>query len=1464
MAEVLLGAFLQVLFDRLASRELLNFARRKKLRSRLKGWERNLQDINIVLEDAEYRAMVGESRVINPWLDDLKDLAYDVDDLLDEFATEEALHSSSFLLSDMTGASSSKLRNLLLPGCITHSLSPRRLLFNDKMRSKVEEIDGRLSEIISHKETLGLREGGGRRTYVTVHDRRFDSTSLVELFTVGRDDDREAILNLVMDESEDLSVIPIVGMGGLGKTTLAQLVYNDEKVTGSFHVRAWACVSDEFDMLAVTKTILQSVGGASAHEGKDLNALQVELQRHLSGKKFLIVLDDVWNENYERWTLLRRPFESGGAKGSKIIVTTRNLSVASKMKSRTGPAYTLGMLSPDDCEALLAYHALGAFNFDNHPDLKPAGEKIAAKCAGLPLAAKTVGGVLRSKYELKDWTAIAESKIWDLPEETNGVPQALKLSYFYLPSIYKRCFAYCAVFPKDYEFDKHDLISLWMAEGLLTPQKKSAGHQEGSMRDLGLKYFDELLSRSLFQPSSRSNSLFVMHDLLNDLAASIAGESCLSLGEGQLHREKKSLEKVRHLSLIPHYYEVEGRFDGFHCLRGLRTFLALDNVPLASHIADNVIDDVLQNQKILRVLSLSGYRIKEVPNCIGSLRHLRYLNLSGSPMQYLPPSMSTLCNLEALILQFCQYLVELPSWINKLINLRCVDIRGTPSLKKMPRGIGSLVKLEILPKFIVGGDDGPKLKELKDLQLLREELTIEGLCNVGEVGDAREAALNAKTGLTSLILWWGQDEGPASGRDAESQMQILDCLQPHASIKNLEIDGYGGTKLPSWIGGPSFVQLERLRLCNCGKTKMLPSLGVLPQLKELEVERMDAICAVGPEFYGNTAKPFPSLETLLFINMSAWEQWSLSTGNEQENNLFPRLCKLTLRTIPKLIIGGWPSQFPALVELVIDECPRLETPVATVNLPSLKEGNFSCCDGRMLRGVISISSSVTRLTMFNITRISELTSFLQGGSLSSSLKSLEELSIERCDELMCLWEEKDGVTAGIDPNHVLKRLTVNYCRQLVRIGTFPCNHLEYLRLDECDNLEELPQGIMTCGLVELHIVSCPSLTSLSRAKLPGTLRKLEVSNCKNLQSLPEGIVTAPKSSNCCDDDSSSRRSSSSSSNGIGGRGNGATATMWSQLPPQLQEVRIISCPSLVPFPFSDENVKQLVPSLKKIYIAYSEVLGSSLEGTTAVGLEEIHIESCKMLKSLTPHLHRSFTRLTLLIVEDCPALELECFPQLPDSLRELNIENCPGIKSLPLQMHAHQSLRKLQIYSCTGIASFPEEGLPPNLEDLIVSNCENLNQPMSKWGLKRTAALRRLTIFGKIGCLVGTNSFPPPPNHEEEEEEEEEEQGQGKGGWHVLPPSLTDLSFSKQENLVTLSRGMQSHLTSLQILSIWWSPKLKFLPREGLPASLCLLYIRGCTEDLVKRCSKEGGGGGGGSRDYYFPLIERIPLVEIS
>ncbi|PKI79060.1 hypothetical protein CRG98_000541 [Punica granatum] len=1405
MAELLLGACLTVLFDRLASRELLDFARREELHSLFKRWEKTLQDIQIVLEDAEDRAMGGESRV-TPWLDDLKDLAYDMEDLLDEFATTEALRSSS-MPSDKSGASSNKLCKLFLPSCCASFLSPRRLMFDHKMRSKVEEIDGRLADIMRRKETLGLREGVGGRIPGTSHQRRLPSTSLAEPFLFGRDADIKAILNLVMPERRDVLVIPIVGMGGVGKTTVAQSVYNDEIVGQSFLVRVWACVSDEFDVLAITRTIfLQLVGGA--HEGKDLNALQVELQRCLSGKKFLIVLDDVWNEDYESWTLLRRPFESGGVKGSKIIVTTRSQSVASIMKSRTGPVYPLGTLSHGDCLALLAYHALGMVNFDDHPYLKLAGERIVEKCGGLPLAAKTLGGVLRSEYEPSQWIDIAESKIWDLPK-TKGVPQALNLSYIYLPKVLKRCFVYTAVFPKDYEFTKDDLISLWMAEGLL-----GRPHQEGSMRDFGAKYFHELLSRSFFQPSGRGKSLCVMHDLLNDLATSIAGNSCLSLGEDGLasHKEKTSLEKVRHLSLIPHREEVSGRFEGFPCLRRLRTFIALKSF-LNNHVADKVIDDVLRHQKHLRALSLCRYQIKEVPNCIGTLRQLRYLNLSGSRIEFLPSSLSTLYNLETLILKGCSELVELPSWINKLINLRCVDVSGTRSLRKMPRGIGDLFKLEILPKFIVGGNNGPKLKELKDLRFLQEELTIQGLCNAAEVGDARDAALDAKPGLTSLMLSWELEDGLGSAGDAASQMQVLDWLQPHTKIKNLEIEGYGGTMFPSWIGGFSFVHLERVTLRNCRKTETLPSLGLLPSLKEVTVQGMDAVCAVGPEFYGYTAKPFPSLETLAFAHMHAWVQWSFSTGSEWEKGPFPQLRELRLRNCSKLIIEKWAIQLPALVKLTIESCPLLETPIATISLPSLKN----------------------------------------------------ELHIETCDELIFLWEDKDR-SAGINHYHALKHLTIEGCHRLVKIGTFPPN-LEYLSLEDCENLEELPddrqnygtslkvlriqncpkvmslpEGMMQCNLVELKIRNCSSLASFSGVKPPRNLINLEVVRCEKLQRLPEEILTAPKSNR---DDDYAR-----SSNG------GKSSAIWCDQHPQLQVLTIYNCPSLGSVLNGD---LKLVPSLKKLTLYEAEFLGSSLEGITVgleqednSSLEEIGIYYCKMIKRLTPHLHR-FTGLTKLQLDHCPSLELERFPLLPDSLCRFSLEACHGIKSLPSQMHALRSLRELEVRRCSGITSFPEEGLPPNLDVLEVAHCENLNQPMSKWGLQQITTLRRLKIGGKIGCLIGTSLFPPP----------DEDEGQGLGGWHMLPRSIARLEVWNQENMVTLSSGLQSHLTSLRALEIKRCRKLKFLPREGFPPSLGSLEISYCNEDIVKRCSKEGGGGDGGGGDY-FPLIERIPCVTLA
>ncbi|KAL5540437.1 hypothetical protein UlMin_044953 [Ulmus minor] len=302
-------------------------------------------------------------------------------------------------------------------------------------------------------------------------------------------------------------------MGGIGKTTLAQVVFNDDEVKEPFELKAWVCVSEEFDVCKVTKTILEAIDSRPC-DLKDLNSLQVQLAKNLRGKKFLIVLDDVWRENYDDWEFMSRPFQNGG-QGSKIIVTTRSDKVAKIMRSAS--TYSLKILSDEDCLRLFAWHALGCEDFAAHSDLEKIGGEIVKKCKGLPLASKALGGVLRSTSDVLEWERIVKSEIWDLTDEESNILPALRLSYHYLPSHLKRCFAYCSIFPKDFKFNKEELVQLWMAENLLYPQKNKR------IEDVGDEYFKDLLSRSFFQKSDESS--IVMHDLMVDLARAGMGKN---------------------------------------------------------------------------------------------------------------------------------------------------------------------------------------------------------------------------------------------------------------------------------------------------------------------------------------------------------------------------------------------------------------------------------------------------------------------------------------------------------------------------------------------------------------------------------------------------------------------------------------------------------------------------------------------------------------------------------------------------------------------------------------------------------------------------------------------------------------------------------------------------------------------------------------------------------------------------
>lgn len=315
IGEIFLSSLIQVLLDKLISMGL-DYAQREGINLNLPHkCEKMLETINEVLDDAEDKQLDGD-HLVKRWLDNVRDLAYDLEDLLDEFEIEAAQAKSE--------AESSTSRGQL----------KRKFPFFSRPRSlasqaKLLEIVNRFEEIIKRKSLLSLRKNVVDRSHYT--NERLPSTSLPETQFFGREKEEEQILELLTGEAKNgnttLSIVPIVGMGGIGKTTLAQRLYNDAKVSSYFEKRAWVCVSDVFNVLEITKTILRSITEVS-NEGEDLNRLQVKLKDSLSGKKFLVVLDDVWNKKYGEWTALLKPFEAG-AKGSKIIILTLNSSVVS-------------------------------------------------------------------------------------------------------------------------------------------------------------------------------------------------------------------------------------------------------------------------------------------------------------------------------------------------------------------------------------------------------------------------------------------------------------------------------------------------------------------------------------------------------------------------------------------------------------------------------------------------------------------------------------------------------------------------------------------------------------------------------------------------------------------------------------------------------------------------------------------------------------------------------------------------------------------------------------------------------------------------------------------------------------------------------------------------------------------------------------------------------------------------------
>ncbi|KAE8731518.1 Cc-nbs-lrr resistance protein, putative isoform 4 [Hibiscus syriacus] len=866
VADAALSACFRSLCETLSSPDFLKFTRDEQLAAEMNKWQKLLRQMNASLEDAEEKQIT--SLAVEHWLDELQHVAFDVEDVVDDLATE-TLRRKLTEHTRQPSASTNKVWKFIVPSCF-RAINMNIIKFDAEIKPKIQEITARLDELVVQKRILKLEEivkGGSEKVLQRV------TTSLVDESRVyGRESDADAVVNLLMMDGGEIGegkigVVSILGMGGLGKTTLAQLVYKDVRIEASFELRAWVCVSEEFDVLKVTKTLIHAVA-SDIDESKDWNSLQVQLEEELRGRKFLIVLDGMWNENYDHWDLLCRPFAAGAA-GSKILVTTRNESVAA---SCGGCRHHLKKLSNDDCLLILTCHALRAKNFDEYLNLKAVGERIVERCKGLPLAAKTLGGLLRTKVNQGEWEDILTSKIWDLPDKRTGIMPALRLSYLHLPSLLKRCFAYCAIFPKDNEFDKDELVLLWMAEGFLQQPRGGA-----RMEDLDICFN------------------------LEDMDMLEGDKLCIAV------------ERIRYLAFTRKQYDVAKRFEVLCQTKKLRTLAALPTcMPTwgaCCYLSADVLQNMLSRLRCLRVLCLSGYSIGELPNSIGHLKQLCYLNLSRSRIKQLPQSAGSLINLQMLKLHGCTELTNLPRVIENLVNLHVLDLAGTSNLQDMPFKIGKLKNLQILSKLIVGKGIGSAVSELRGLLNLRGKLSISGLENVADFRDASNGNLKDKDGLTELDLQWSDES--LNSENEEGQMHVLESLMPGKNMEKLRILFYGGKMFPSWLG---YVGMT----CWSSPSRANEDSGEeFPCLRELTVENC-------PKLIGKLPGRLLSLVKLVIKHCPKLESSSMSLPSLNELNVEDSNEELLAPTAASSFQKPQPPLI-AISTLTLQLSPRLAT-----------------------------------------------------------------------------------------------------------------------------------------------------------------------------------------------------------------------------------------------------------------------------------------------------------------------------------------------------------------------------------------------------------------------------------------------------------------------------------------------------------------------------------------------------------
>ncbi|CAN6338795.1 unnamed protein product [Urochloa humidicola] len=797
----------------------------------------------------------ARNEVVKIWVQQVRDLAYDVEDCLQEYLALDLVGGGSLCLCCRWAGG-------LGLGDSRHRSIAARIR---EAKAGVEEVSKRNLRYSIVVQPGPVVDPAGREHDISISPTFADDVAAEECSLVGRGAQRaELVARLLPGGDSPLRVLAVWGMGGMGKTVLVRDVLRSPEVAEAFQCRAWVTVprpftTAEFLHALVTQLDMEASGGASAASSvkrvqtrAEYSAAMRRVARHLDGKRYVVVVDDVASVAAE-WESIRRVLPDSNT-GSWVIVTTRHEDIA-KHCSTTLPSqpYQLNHLSSEDSLQLLFIKAQIKHKHALSEELIGEANQILQRCCGLPLAVAAIGGLLATKPRAPmEWKKLHDhlgSELRANPglEETKNV---LTSSYNALPYHLKSCFLYLSVFPRHREMLQTRMVWRWMAEGLIVRSRDMVPE------DVGELYFNQLIGRSMIQPVTNWVNLnnriktCQVHDLMREiiLANSIEENHLLLLDEQSSNSSSTwalPSDKVRHLVVITGAGGRHGRQDTSDALQSIN----LSHVRSVTVVGDRVPSlSILSKMRMLRVLDLEDCPSAKDTDLkrVGELRHLKYLGLRRTNI------------------------AELPAALGRLKFLQTLDLRGT-KVTVLPQGVTSLEKL----RHLLAGSDmsnyghtstavrrqGTSAAQLDPRNGVRLPQGIEKLRNLHEcgrinVGQGAQRTLNDIGKMAGLHYLGVTDlterDGPGFcdtihrlhglgdlevRSRAHGSLQFLDMISsppPHLLI--LRLFGRLGRGLPAWV--TSLREVTKIKLLATELVQdAIDMLGELPSLVALHLWR---------------------------------------------------------------------------------------------------------------------------------------------------------------------------------------------------------------------------------------------------------------------------------------------------------------------------------------------------------------------------------------------------------------------------------------------------------------------------------------------------------------------------------------------------------------------------------------------------------------------------------------------------